>query len=89
MFGDYPDFLPCATIKGMDVHHLRVFVSVFRHRSFSRASEELGLSQPTGEAEALMNRNLHRDASQKEPARYRLFLEYLKYRNEYGGYYQA
>lgn len=31
----------------MDIHHLRVFVSVFKNRSFSRASEELHLSQPT------------------------------------------
>ena len=31
----------------MDVHHLRVFVSVFKHRSFSRASKELKLTQPT------------------------------------------
>ncbi len=31
----------------MDLHHLRVFAAVFRQRSFSRASEELLLSQPT------------------------------------------
>lgn len=31
----------------MDIHHLRVFVSVFRNRSFSKASVELYLSQPT------------------------------------------
>jgi DNA-binding transcriptional LysR family regulator len=31
----------------MDVHQLRVFVSVFRNRSFSKASEELHLTQPT------------------------------------------
>jgi DNA-binding transcriptional LysR family regulator len=31
----------------MDIHRLRVFLSVFRNRSFSRASEELHLSQPT------------------------------------------
>lgn len=31
----------------MDIHHLRVFASVFRHRSFSKASEELHLTQPT------------------------------------------
>ncbi|MDA8238789.1 MAG: selenium metabolism-associated LysR family transcriptional regulator [Nitrospiraceae bacterium] len=31
----------------MDIHHLRVFASVFKHRSFSKASEELHLSQPT------------------------------------------
>lgn len=31
----------------MDIHHLRVFASVFRNRSFSRASEELHLTQPT------------------------------------------
>jgi DNA-binding transcriptional LysR family regulator len=31
----------------MDIHHLRVFASVFRLKSFSKASEELHLSQPT------------------------------------------
>ncbi len=31
----------------MDIHHLRVFASVYRHRSFSKASEELHLAQPT------------------------------------------
>jgi DNA-binding transcriptional LysR family regulator len=31
----------------LDVHYLRVFASVFKHRSFSRASNELNLSQPT------------------------------------------
>lgn len=31
----------------MDIHQLRVFSSVYRLRSFSRASEELNLSQPT------------------------------------------
>jgi len=31
----------------MDIHHLRVFVSVFKHRSFSKASEEMHLTQPT------------------------------------------
>lgn len=31
----------------MDIHHLRVFASVYKNRSFSRASEELLLSQPT------------------------------------------
>ena len=31
----------------MDLHHLRVFAAVFKKRSFSRASEELLLSQPT------------------------------------------
>ena len=31
----------------MDVHHLRVFLSVYRNRSFSKASRELRLSQPT------------------------------------------
>jgi len=31
----------------MDIHHLTIFTSVYRNRSFSRASEELGLSQPT------------------------------------------
>jgi len=31
----------------MDIHHLRVFVSVFKNRSFSRASEQLNLTQPT------------------------------------------
>ncbi len=31
----------------MDLHHLRIFVSVFKHGSFSKASRELSLSQPT------------------------------------------
>jgi len=31
----------------MDIHHLKVFVSVFRIGSFSKASEMLNLSQPT------------------------------------------
>lgn len=31
----------------MDIHRLRVFVSVFKHKSFSKASEELHLTQPT------------------------------------------
>jgi DNA-binding transcriptional LysR family regulator len=31
----------------MDIHQLRVFTSVFKNKSFSRASEELHLTQPT------------------------------------------
>lgn len=31
----------------MDIHQLKVFASVFRNRSFSKASEELYLTQPT------------------------------------------
>ncbi len=31
----------------MDLHHLRIFLSVFRNRSFSKASRELRLTQPT------------------------------------------
>jgi DNA-binding transcriptional LysR family regulator len=31
----------------MDLHHLKIFVSVFKHRSFSKASRELSLTQPT------------------------------------------
>lgn len=31
----------------MDIHHLKVFVSAFKNRSFSKASEELKLRQPT------------------------------------------
>lgn len=31
----------------MDTHRLKIFVSVFKNRSFSRASEQLHLSQPT------------------------------------------
>jgi DNA-binding transcriptional LysR family regulator len=31
----------------MDIHQLRVFASVFRNRSFSKASQELHLTQPT------------------------------------------
>ena len=31
----------------MDIHHLRVFVSVFQDKSFSKASKKLRLTQPT------------------------------------------
>lgn len=31
----------------MDIHHLKVFASVYRNSSFSRATEELYLTQPT------------------------------------------
>jgi len=31
----------------MDIHHLRVFASVYRNKSFSKAAEELSLTQPT------------------------------------------
>lgn len=31
----------------MDIHHLKIFVSVYKHKSFSKASEELHLTQPT------------------------------------------
>lgn len=31
----------------MDIHHLRVFLSVFKNKGFSKASEELHLTQPT------------------------------------------
>jgi DNA-binding transcriptional LysR family regulator len=31
----------------MDMHHLRIFLSVFGNRSFSSASRELYLTQPT------------------------------------------
>jgi DNA-binding transcriptional LysR family regulator len=31
----------------MDIHHLRVFASVYKNRSFSKASGELHLTQPT------------------------------------------
>jgi len=31
----------------MDVHHLKIFVSVYKNKSFTRASEELHISQPT------------------------------------------
>ncbi len=31
----------------MDFHHLKIFVSVLRNKSFTRASEELHISQPT------------------------------------------
>ncbi len=31
----------------MDVHHLKIFAAVYKNRSFSRASEELHISQPT------------------------------------------
>ncbi len=31
----------------MDIHHIRVFASVYKHKSFSKAAEELHLTQPT------------------------------------------
>ena len=31
----------------MDIHQLRVFIAVYDNKSFSRASEQLGISQPT------------------------------------------
>ena len=31
----------------MDIHHLKIFVSVYKNKSFTRASEELNISQPT------------------------------------------
>lgn len=31
----------------MDIHHLKIFVAVYKNRSFSRASEQLHISQPT------------------------------------------
>ena len=31
----------------MDLHHLKIFMSVFKHRSFSKASRTLSLTQPT------------------------------------------
>lgn len=31
----------------MDIHHLKVFASVYKHKSFSIAAEELNLTQPT------------------------------------------
>ncbi|HBG92352.1 MAG: hypothetical protein A2X54_00080 [Nitrospirae bacterium GWF2_44_13] len=31
----------------MDIHHLKVFTAVFKNRSFSKASEQLSLTQPT------------------------------------------
>ena len=31
----------------MDIHHLKIFASVYKYRSFTRASEELHISQPT------------------------------------------
>jgi len=33
--------------SGMDIHQLRVFASVFKNKSFSKASEDLHLTQPT------------------------------------------
>ena len=33
-------------ISGLDLNLLRVFDAVYRHRSVSRAADELGLSQP-------------------------------------------
>src|SRR4030042_511499 len=31
----------------MDLHHLKIFLSVYKHRSFSKASHDLSLTQPT------------------------------------------
>ena len=31
----------------MDIHHLKIFVSVYKNKSFTRASEQLHISQPT------------------------------------------
>ena len=31
----------------MDIHHLKIFVSVFKNKSFTKASEEINISQPT------------------------------------------
>ena len=31
----------------MDIHHLKIFAAVYQNRSFSRASEQLHISQPT------------------------------------------
>lgn len=31
----------------MDLHHLKIFLSVYKHRSFSKASQDLSLTQPT------------------------------------------
>jgi DNA-binding transcriptional LysR family regulator len=31
----------------MDIHHLKIFVSVYKNKSFTRASEDLHISQPT------------------------------------------
>ena len=31
----------------MDIHHLKIFISVHRNNSFSKASKELHISQPT------------------------------------------
>jgi DNA-binding transcriptional LysR family regulator len=31
----------------MDIHHLKIFVAVYKNKSFTRASEELHISQPT------------------------------------------
>ena len=31
----------------MDIHHLKIFVAVYRNKSFTKASEEMHISQPT------------------------------------------
>jgi len=36
-----------VTIITMDIHELKVFVSVFKNKSFTKAAEEIRLSQPT------------------------------------------
>lgn len=40
-------FVRCDIIFVMDLHHLKIFLSVFKHKSFTSASKELCLSQPT------------------------------------------
>ena len=42
----------------MDIHHLKVFIAVYRNRSFSKASRQLYLSQPTVSEHV---RNLEKD----------------------------
>jgi len=31
----------------MDIHHLKIFIAVYKNKSFTKASEKLHISQPT------------------------------------------
>lgn len=42
----------------MDIHHLKIFVSVYKNRNFSKAAEEIFLTQPTV-SEHIKNLEIH------------------------------
>jgi DNA-binding transcriptional LysR family regulator len=46
----YPKFVACQSVSqssSIDIRHLRSFISTFKNKSFSQASEELKITQPT------------------------------------------